>query len=101
MPKSKNSEIETLIQRATLEVERHGISPGEEKYLRLERIGGKRGRISPTWRQGELLEYIRRRGAIPFAETLAMDWRFLGGLFNRGKVAWVRGTLVALDKGLS
>lgn len=70
---------------------------GEGKFERPERARGKAHRLSPTEAQRALLAFIRRHDArgIPFAETLGMDWRYLGGLFNRGLVEWRGGKLYA------
>jgi hypothetical protein len=66
-------------------------------FMTADRAKGKAKRINPTDTQARLLRYVQQHQPIPFRRTLAMDWRFLGGLLTRHRVEWKDGDLVVCE----
>ncbi len=65
-----------------------GISMGEleSALCSARRAKGKRAKLNPTPKQKRLLRWIWMR-RITFADSLGMNWTFLGGLMTRGLVS--------------
>lgn len=85
-----NEAVDKLIEKAVMEIERRGA---DTVFVLGKRAQGKRKRLAPTDSQSRLYRWIKQHQPISFEESLGMDWRFLGGLFTRGKVEWRRGKL--------
>lgn len=88
--KGMTPSIQKLIEIALAEI----ADQAETVYITGKRARGKIARLPPTDNQAHLLRWIKQHQPISFAQTLGMDWRFLGGLFTRSKVYWASdGTL--------
>lgn len=52
-------------------------------FVKVERVMRKASRLDPTQFQEGLYNYIRKRGFVPWPQTLGMHWGMLGGLMCR------------------
>lgn len=60
----------------------------DKVFIKVDRARRKSKNLEPTDIMARLLRYIRTHDGMTFEESLGADWRFLGGLFNRGLVTW-------------
>lgn len=78
--------IQAFVDAATEGILKHEL---ESALCTSRRAKSKKEKLNPTPKQKRLLRWIWMR-RITFAESLGMNWTFLGGLMTRGLVSLQR-----------
>lgn len=95
--KPKKHRVSPLIRKLIAEAVAELEDAEPTLFMTADRAKGKAKRINPTDTQRRLLRYVQTHQPIPFHQSLAMDWRFLGGLLTRHRVEWKDGALTTVE----